>query len=148
MFRTALLLVSLLFTLSADTDGLAELKKDAIVIGEGPTDAYVFADPKCTYSQDLIDTVVHSVALRKRFRYHIFLFNMPQVDSSREIDAIYAAPAPGDAMRTYMLDHQPLKQPPLTPAVRKKIERIQEAAEWLQIEKTPFIVIDRNATGH
>jgi len=149
MFRKALLLLSLLSLLfgASETEELAALKGDAIVIGEGATDAYVFADPKCLYSQDFIDTIVHNAALRRRFRYHVFLFNMPQVDSTEVIDAIYAAPSPEAAMQTYMLRHEPLPHTVPTPAERAKIERIKEAAEWLAIEKTPFILLDKKPAG-
>lgn len=144
MFRTILLLVSFLITLTAaDTESLTVLKKDAIVIGEGNTDAYVFADPKCLYSQDFIDTITHNMTLRKRFRYYIFLFDMPQVNSSEVIDIIYASPDPKTAMETYMLSHKLPEHRTLTARAREKILRIKEAADWLAIEKTPYMVIDK-----
>lgn len=124
---------------------LEPLKSDAIEIGEGERDAYVFVDPKCLKSRDFLDTIRENTALRKRFHYYIFLYDMPQVPSAEVINAVYSAASPKDAMFTYMLERKRLSQDEnRTPeSAKKRILRIKNAAERIGIDRTPYLIVDK-----
>jgi hypothetical protein len=125
---------------------LEPLKSDAIEIGEGMKDAFVFVDPKCLKSADFLDAIRENATLRKQFHYYIFLYDMPQVPSAEVINAVYSAPSPKDAMFTYMLKRKRLSQETnRTPAAaQERIKRIKNAAERIGIDKTPYLIVNKN----
>ncbi|MEJ2499590.1 MAG: hypothetical protein P8Y65_00390 [Campylobacterales bacterium] len=125
---------------------LEPLKRDAIEIGEGAKDAYVFVDPKCLKSADFLDAIRENATLRKQFHYYIFLYDMPQAPSEEVINAVYTAASPKEAMFTYMLEHKRLsKETNETPAAaQERIRRIKKAAEQIGIDKTPYLIVNKS----
>lgn len=124
---------------------LQPLKGDAIEIGEGPNDAYVFVDPKCLRSREFLDTITTNATLRKMFHYYIFLYDMPEVDSKEVINAIYGDAAPKEAMFTYMLKRRRIakQSDEIPPAAQEKIRRIEAAAGQIGIKRTPYLIVDK-----
>ena len=124
---------------------LGTLKTDAIEIGEGAKDAYVFIDPKCLKSRDFLETIKDNPTLRKTFHYYIFLYDMPQVSSETVINAVYSAPSPKEAVFTYMLDHKRLSKETgeTPPQAIERINRIKKVAEMIGIDRTPYLIVDK-----
>lgn len=150
------LLSVLLFSVSSYAEGvkkpltellpiLEPLKPDAIEIGSGSRDAYVFVDPKCFKSRDFLETITSSATLPKMFHYYIFLYDMPQVDSIKVINAVYDAPVPKEALLRYMLEHQRLSKmnSDTSRQTREQIGRIRHAAEQIGIDRTPYLIVDK-----
>jgi len=125
---------------------LEPLKSDAIELGEGERDAYVFVDPKCLKSADFLEAVRENAALRKRFHYYIFLYDMPQAPSAEVINAVYSAPSPKEALFSYMLERKRIsKKTNDTPRTAiERIKRIKTAAERIGIDRTPYLIVDKN----
>ena len=124
---------------------LRQMRGDAIELGSGPVDAYVFIDPNCPHSHDFLEMVVESDKMRRLYRYYFFFYALPHFGSSAIINAIYAAPSPRDAMIGYMLRHEHLvKLTRMTPpAVQAKVARIGNTAEAIGVDKRPYLIIDK-----
>lgn len=123
---------------------LHALKRDAIVIGHGKKDAYVFVDPKCHRSAEFLEAVLESEKLQETFRYYLFVFDMPQVDSHKVVNAVYNAEVPLEALKTYMLLRKRISQESdATPqSARERIERIEQTAKTIGIDHTPYLIVD------
>jgi hypothetical protein len=124
---------------------LRQLRGDAIELGSGPVDVYVFIDPNCPHSHDFLEMVVDSDKMQRRYHYYFFLYALPIFRSSGIINAIYAAPSPREAMLGYMLAHRHLaKLSRMTPpAVDARVTRISNTAEAIGVDKRPYLIIDR-----
>lgn len=124
---------------------LETLKRDAVSIGHGPREAYVFIDPKCHRSAEFLEAILDSETLRNTFHYYLFVYDMPQVDSHRVVSAVYSAPDPLEALKTYMLKRKKvgLKTGAESESVRHRIERIEAAVQLIGIDHTPYLLIDR-----
>lgn len=147
--KTLVLLLALLFSHAALSDDalntLKRIDKDAIFIGNGPTDAYAVIDPQCLRSRDFIDAITANANLRRMYRYHLFLYDMPQADSASVIRAIYSAPSPKAALIDYMLHHRLPPNPAnkTSPRVRATMQRINAAVDYFGMSRTPYLVIDK-----
>lgn len=122
---------------------LYPLKRDSIRIGHGPREAFVFIDPKCHRSAEFLEAVLDSEKLQSTFRYYLLVYDMPQVDSHRIVNAVYSAPDPLAALKTYMLERQKigLEDGAVPPEVRRRIERVREAAEAIGLDHTPYLIM-------
>lgn len=124
---------------------LRQLKGDAIELGNGPVDVYVFIDPNCPHSHDFLEMVVDSDKMQRRYRYYFFLYALPIFRSNGIINAIYAAPSPREALLGYMLSHKHLaKLSRMTPpAVDARVTRISNTAKAIGVDKRPYLIIDK-----
>jgi len=124
---------------------LISLRSDAIELGKGPIDVYVFIDPNCPHSRDFLGMISDNQKMLSRYHYYFFLYALPHFGSSAVINAIYADASPKDAMLSYMLRHQRLtKLSRLTPpAVQAKVARIIVTAEAIGIDRRPYLILDK-----
>jgi len=124
---------------------LKSLRIDAIELGNGPTDVYVFIDPNCPHSRDFLGMISENKKMQTRYHYYFFLYALPHFGSSAVINAIYADASPKKAMLSYMLKHERLaKLSRLTPpAVQAKVARINVTAEAVGVDKRPYLILDK-----
>jgi hypothetical protein len=124
---------------------LQPLRGDAIELGKGPVDVYVFIDPNCPHSRDFVGMIYESAKMRTLYHYYFFLYSLPHFGSSAVINAIYADASPREAMLSYMVGHKPLpKLSRLTPpAVQAKVARIANTAKAIGVDKRPYLILDK-----
>ena len=119
----------------------------AIVLGNGNKDVYVFIDPLCRYSRKFIKTVsTHKVMLHK-YRYHLFLYEIPRLHSQQTIYAIYHDKKPLNALLDVMLENeQPVssKMEDLENE-RKIVSDIEKVAKELDVFKRPYIIVSQES---
>jgi hypothetical protein len=127
---------------------LEPLRSDAIELGSGPVDVYVFIDPNCPHSRDFLGMISESAKMRRRYHYYFFLYALPHFGSSAVINAIYADASPKTALLSYMLKHKPLTRlSRLTPpAVQAKVLRIENTAKAIGVTKRPYLILDKKHT--
>ena len=124
---------------------LAGLRADAIELGQGPVDVYVFIDPNCPRSRDFVAMVSESEKMRRLYHYYFFLYSLPHFGSSAIVNAIYADASPKETMLSYMIGRQPLTglNRLTPPAVQAKILRIGNTAKAIGVDKRPYLILDK-----
>ena len=127
---------------------LQPLRSDAIELGKGPVDVYVFIDPNCPRSREFVGMIYESEKMQRLYHYYFFLYSLPHFGSGAIVNAIYAAASPKETMLAYMVGHKPL--PGLSrltpPAVQAKIFRIANTAEAIGVDKRPYLILDKKKT--
>lgn len=127
---------------------LQPLRTDAIELGEGPVDVYVFIDPNCPHSREFVGMIEESEKMRRLYHYYFFLYSLPHFGGGAVINAIYAAASPKEAMLAYMVARKPL--PGLSrltpPAVQAKIFRIANTARAIGVDRRPYLILDKKKT--
>lgn len=120
------------------------IKEDAIVIGEGSTDVYAFIDPICPRSRDFVSMITESVKLQKRYKYHLFFYELKRFNSSKLIETIYSSKVPYTQMLKVMVEQQNLPFTIMPEAlVVNKIGRIADVAQKLDVYKRPYLVMNK-----
>lgn len=122
---------------------LEPIVPDAMLLGHGPVDVYVFVDPECPHSREFVTFIAESAKMQSRYRYHFYLLELPRFHSQEIINAIYAAPSPLEAMIAHMT-----KQTRMTPvesqgAAAGKIARIKAAADTIDVYKRPYLILNK-----
>lgn len=123
---------------------LKTLDSQAIIMGSGKKDVYVFVDPLCHFSRKFISKVTENDLMLKKYRYHIYLYGIERLHSQEEINYIYDAKNQLNVLLDIMVndkkfDH--LLTP--TPQNRQKVSEIKHIAKQLDVNKRPFIIISQ-----
>lgn len=122
---------------------LEPIVHDAIMMGEGPVDVYVFVDPQCPRSQEFVAFIAESEKMRSRYRYHFYLYELERFHSGEIIGAIYSAPSPRQAMIAHMAQAQPLAPGQTGKAALERMARIKKAAEQIGVYKRPYLILNK-----
>jgi hypothetical protein len=123
---------------------LKTLDSEAIVMGTGDKDVYVFVDPLCHFSRKFISKVSKNNLMLKKYKYHIYLYGIPRLHSQEEIDYVYNAKNQLNVLLDIMLNDKKfdyLFTP--SPENRQKVQEIKHIAKQLYVNKRPFIIISQ-----
>ena len=118
------------------------IKQDAIIYGGGSKDVYVFIDPWCKYSRKFISLVSNNPIMLAKYRYHLYLYGIPRLHSQNAIAAVYRAKEPLQVLLNIML-HDDKSTATLTPQITAKLSAIKTAAQQLNVNKRPFLIIEK-----
>ena len=127
---------------------LKSIDHNAIVIGTGPIDMYAFIDPLCPRSQDFVSMIVENEKMQKRYTYHLFYYELKRFNSKGLIAKIYEQDDPLGLMKKIMIEHKEVEPVQiLTKKVKKKMDKISEVAEELDIFKRPYLFVVKPNKG-
>lgn len=118
------------------------IQQNAILYGTGNKDVYVFIDPWCRYSRKFISMVSSNPVMLSKYRYHLFLYEIPRLHSQNAIAAVYRAEKPLKTLLRIMIDDNNITAP-LTPLVEAKISAIKAVAQQINVNKRPFLIIEK-----
>ena len=127
--------------LSISLPHLKSIQKDAIVLGVGPTHAYVFIDPLCPRSQDFIEAISENKNIQTEYTYFIFLYELKRFHSSSLIQTIYADKKPLNKMLDIMIHKNIVDQKNIINLYQSKIDAIVKVAEIINVYKRPYLVL-------
>lgn len=138
------LLANDLKTLQYETDIklVQSIREDAIIYGSGSHNVYVFIDPWCSYSRKFISMVAKNPLMLDKYRYHIYLYEIPRLHSQNAISAIYREKEHLKTLLSIMIDDDKITAP-LTPKVEAKISAVSTIAKQLNVNKRPFLIIEK-----
>ncbi|MFT7859509.1 MAG: hypothetical protein ABXS93_01095 [Sulfurimonas sp.] len=126
-----------------DTIGvLKEIEPLGIVYGFGERKVYLFVDPLCRYSRKFISLVTTNQKMLKKYSYIIFLYSIPRLHSTKVVAGIYSANKPLDTLLDVMLNNKKTSAF-LNNETVKKIEEIEYAAQFIGVDKRPYIFIEK-----
>lgn len=141
---TSYILADELKTVPYETNikSVRSIQQDAILYGEGNKDVYVFIDPWCQYSRKFISMVTDNPVMLAKYRYHLYLYGIPRLHSQNAIAAVYRAKDPLKRLLKIMI-YDDKTTAPLTPLVQAKISAIKTIAGQLNVNKRPFLIIEK-----
>jgi len=123
---------------------LKTLDSQAIIMGSGKKDIYVFVDPLCHFSRKFISKVTKNDLMLKKYKYHIYLYGIARLHSQEEINYIYDAKNQLNVLLDIMLNDKKFDYL-LTPTAynQEKVREIKNIAKQINVNKRPFIVISQ-----
>ena len=149
LFIFTLLLSANLFandlkTLQYETSikSVQSIQQDAIIYGSGERNVYVFIDPWCRYSRKFIAMVTNNHTMLTKYKYHLYLYEIPRLHSQNAIAAVYRAKKPLETLLKIMIEDDKTTSP-LTSKVEAKISAIKTVAQQLKVNKRPFLIIEK-----
>ena len=122
---------------------LIPLEADALELGTGPVNVYVFIDPRCPHSREFVAFIAESDKMRRRYHYHFFLYELKRFHSAGIIAAIYNAVDPLQAMLRYMTTVDTLQPAEASDSTHARIERIAKTAEAIGVYKRPYLILNK-----
>lgn len=124
---------------------LNSISKYAINIGSGSdSDIYVFVDPLCTLSQKYITKIFEDKTLQSKNTYHIFLFELPRLESIEFIQYIYQSENPKSTLLDIMLNNNTFidfEEFNVNENTLQTIDDISKFAKSLNIKLRPYLII-------
>ncbi|WP_373072381.1 hypothetical protein [Sulfurimonas sp.] len=113
-----------------------------IEYGEGKQNVYVFVDPLCPYSRKFISMISSKPKMLEKYKYTIYLYEIPRLHSTDTIASIYNAKEPINLLLEVMLkDKKTLIEP--TKKTETTVNAITNVAQKLHIKKRPFIIVEK-----
>lgn len=121
---------------------LQKIDDQAIILGEGKQDIYVFIDPLCRNSRKFMQVVLSHEMMLKKYRYHLFMYEIKRLHSQSTIYAIYHQKKKLKHLISVMLEKKKLetKTPPDDKEI-KLVNDIAQVAKELGVFKRPYLVI-------
>jgi len=119
---------------------LEGISQDAIVLGTGRTDVYVFVDPLCPHSRKFITMVSQNGQMLSKYRYHVYLYSIPRLRSQTTVAAIFASAQPEKSLLQVMVGHEGRTAEP-TETTQKRVEAIAEVARKMDVYKRPYLIV-------
>jgi hypothetical protein len=119
---------------------LESIKSDAIVLGEGKTEVYVFVDPLCPHSRKFMTMVSGNASMLSKYRYYIYLYSIPRLKSEAVVSAIYASKKPAETLLRVMVGKETIPTDPSAPAA-KAVSEIAAVAEKIDVYKRPYLIV-------
>ena len=119
----------------------------AIVLGNGQKDVYAFIDPMCRYSRKFIKTLSSNKSMLDKYRYHLFLYEIPRLHSQKVIYAIYQKKNRVQILLDVMLHDKHVVPLNNTPLVEEKrvVSDIAKVAKELDVFKRPYIIVSQES---
>ena len=121
---------------------LHQINNEAIILGDGTKDVYIFIDPLCRFSRKFIKTVTSKSIMLKKYKYHLFLYAIPKLHSQTIIYHIYHQKQPLKTLLAIMVQdkQENIEQLPYTQE-KDRVNSIALVAKKLRVTKRPFIII-------
>ena len=119
---------------------LQTIHDDAIILGSGKKQIYVFVDPLCPHSRKFITMVSKKPKMLSKYRYHILLYSIPRLKSEDVVSAVYLSPNPMDTLLQIMVEDK-VQHEKSNEKTQAKVSRIETVAKEMHVNKRPYIFI-------
>ena len=116
---------------------LKSIDKEAILMGSGKRDVYVFIDPLCRYSKKFMKLTVSNPQILHKYRFHLFLYEIPRLHSLETINAVYGAKDRLQTLKEVMLKNRVLR----SEQNLSVSQEIANVAQRIGVFKRPFIIV-------
>lgn len=130
------------FQYETSIKSVQSIQQNSIIYGSGNRNIYVFIDPLCRYSRKFISMVSNNPVMLEKYRYHLYLYEIPRLHSQKAIAAVYKAKNPLKTLLDIMLNDENTTVP-LTSDVEAKVSAIKTVAKKLNVNKRPFLIIEK-----
>ncbi len=119
---------------------LEGIKDAAIVLGTGEQEVYVFVDPLCPHSRKFISMVTGNKRMLRKYRYFVYLYSIPRLNSQAAVNAIYRANDPVARLMDVMLADETISSRH-EDASSTPVQRIEAVAEQINVYKRPYLFL-------
>lgn len=127
---------------------IKSIDSNAITIGEGKKTVFVFLDPMCKFSRKFIKTVTDNPYMLQKYQYHIFLYEIPRLDSNNIIHYVYQSKAPlRELMKIMLENNKPTIKTTFASQTKETVLRIKKIARKIDVYKRPYIIISEYENG-
>jgi len=135
-----LMLLATLLCAEPNRSALESIESDAIVFGTGLNRIYVFVDPLCPNSRNLIEAIETNQKLQRENTYFVFLYRLKMFKSDTTINAIYQAKDRKKALLDVMINQLPVTTQENDSAreIRKRIKRV---AIQIPMKHRPYLIL-------
>lgn len=128
---------------------LESIAKHAIKFGTGnASNVYVFVDPLCKYSRELIKKIEANKMLQLSNTYYVFLYRLPRLDSEKTMQYILESANPKQTIVEIMVDEEIVEVEDFEAKERtvKALREIAEVAATLDMTQRPYMIsFDRDS---
>lgn len=122
---------------------LESISKYAIKFGSGKnSDIYVFVDPLCKYSRELMKKINNNKMLQLTNTYHIFLYRLPRLESQKTMEYILESKDPKEALISVMIDEEVLDLGGFEAKgdAKEILQKISQVAQTLEMTQRPYMI--------
>ncbi|MDQ1264145.1 MAG: hypothetical protein QG559_1146 [Campylobacterota bacterium] len=122
---------------------LEAISKYAINFGSGKnSDIYVFIDPLCKYSRELIKKINSNKMLQLTNTYHILLYRLPRLDSQKMMEYILESKDPKETLISIMIDEEivDLNNFEAKEKTKEILNGISKVAQTLDMTQRPYMI--------
>ncbi len=122
---------------------LESVAKHAIKFGTGnASDVYVFIDPLCKYSRELMKKIEANKMLQLSNTYYIFLYRLPRLESEKIMQYILESADPKATLIEIMIDEETveLKNFEAKESTVKALQEIASVAATLDMTQRPYMI--------
>ncbi len=122
------------------------IDNQVITIGNGDVDVYAFIDPLCKYSRKFLKTVTSNEMMLKKYKYHLFMYEIPRLNSQNIIYSIYAQKDKKTSLLDVMLHGKKLDIQDKDFDFKKQkdiVDKISKVAKQIGVFKRPYIIISK-----
>ena len=127
-------------TYDASVSLLRSIDNEAILLGSGEKQLYVFLDPLCLHSRKFIMLVSKNSKMLSKYQYHLFLYSIARLKSEEVVAAIYASQNPLQRLLEVMTT-QKLYHDKGNASTQAKVDAITAVAQKMDVFKRPFIFV-------
>jgi len=113
-----------------------------IKYGEGKQNVYVFVDPLCPYSRKFISMISKKPRMLSKYKYTIYLYEIPRLHSENTIAAVYNSKEPIETLLEIMIKNKKTSITP-TQKIKTTLNAIVKVAQQLHITKRPSIIVEK-----
>ncbi|MFA7353807.1 MAG: hypothetical protein WCZ70_04195 [Sulfurimonadaceae bacterium] len=128
---------------------LESIAKHAIKFGTGnASEVYVFIDPLCKYSRELMKKIEANKMLQLSNTYYIFLYRLPRLDSEKTMQYILESPNPKETLIEVMVDEEivDVENFEAKESTLKALREIADVAATLDMTQRPYMIsFDRDS---
>lgn len=121
---------------------LKSIQNDAIILGNGKKQIFVFVDPLCPHSRKFITMISKSSKMLSKYRYYIYLYRIPRLKSTDVVSAIYMSQNPLETLLHIMVDHKTDSTQGDESALAK-VSRIEAVAQEMDVYKRPYLFMTK-----
>lgn len=129
--------------LSLSLPYLQTIKADAIVLGEGSVDVYVFIDPYCPYSQNFVDLITSSKKMMQKYKYYLFLYSIKRLHSEAVVSTIYHSNNSLDLLKKVMVNGKKIDVIQYD-ETKDKVDKIAKVAKTIGVYKRPYLIMSNS----
>lgn len=122
---------------------LESISKHAIKFGTGNAcNVYVFIDPLCKYSRELIKKIEANKMLQLSNTYYIFLYRLPRLESEKIMQYILESPNPKETLIEIMVDEEivDVENFEAKESTVKVLQEIAAVAATLNMTQRPYMI--------
>jgi hypothetical protein len=121
---------------------LKSIQNDAIILGKGEKQVYVFVDPLCPHSRKFITMVSKNPKMLSKYRYYVYLYSIPRLKSTDVVSAVYLSSKPVETLLRIMVEHK-VSSTRGNDATLARVSRIAEVAQTMDVYKRPYLFISK-----